>query len=649
MLPNFSTQDPNLQKDITWLQAIKVTWRRLRRYPFALVAVVLLAIGVALSEGLSVGLVLPFLESIRGEQTSSVLSNTPVGALTPYFASMSTEAKIRAIAVALLIFQGARSIMTYLHLRLGLWLQTKIDMDLRAAVFDQLLRVGLGFIHKEKLGHLFTVLNNYTGNSAAVALNLVNMVPPVVILALYVGLLLSISWQLTLLAIAMAGVTAGLMGRVIRLLRHRGRLFNQAAVRLNHLGFESLSAMRVLRLFAREDYARERFAEGLDDFRHQTYARGSLQSLVSPLFTVSNVLVLALLLIAATLVLERDDQVWVELTVIFMVVLFRLMGPTSVLNNSRAVITSLLPALQSMLEFLQRQDKQFLPEGQTEFAGLKEAIRIHGVSMRYSPTEPDVLSDVSFDIPKGKLTAIVGASGSGKSTLVSLLARLYDPVSGGISADGADLRDFKSSTWRRRVGVVSQDTFLFNDTIRTNIRFGRLDATDEEVVAAAEEANAHGFITGMQEGYDTIVGDRGVRLSGGEAQRVAIARAILADADLLILDEATSSLDTEAERLVQEAIDQVTEQRTVLAIAHRLSTIRDADNIVVLEDGRVVEQGTHNELVARRRRYWHYVQLQDLETGGRSRVDGHRDFSAEREGPVERPQEAPHEERAQTP
>ena len=222
------------------------------------------------------------------------------------------------------------------------------------------------------------------------------------------------------------------------------------------------------------------------------------------------------------------------------------------------------------------------------------------------------------------MTAIVGGSGSGKSTLISLLARLYDPTEGNIIVDGMDLKEYKSSTWRGRMGVVSQDTFLFNDTLGSNIRFGKLDANDREIEAAAHKANAHDFTLEMPDGYETILGDRGIRLSGGQAQRVAIARAILVDPEVLMLDEATSSLDTEAEQLVQGAIDRVAGQRTVVVVAHRLSTIRDADNIIVLEHGELVEQGRHEELIAKRGRYWHYVQLQNL-TPGKIDVDPEND------------------------
>ncbi len=616
MHADFKTEDPRRTEGISTFAGMKYVGKRLLRHKYTLGAVLVLSIGVALAEGLSLGLVLPFLESIRGEGSSSTVSDTPAGILIPFFEDLSTVAKIRTIAIALFLIQGTKSIMMYLSTRLEIRLQIKVERDFRIGVFEHLLRAGMGFIYKEKLANLFTILHNFTGNSANLARTMVSTIPYITTLTLYVVLLLTISWELTLVAIGMAGLTTVMMGRLTGQLRVWGSKYNQAAVRLNHVGLESLSAMRLIRLFAREDYTRERFIHGVDDLQQQAYGRSSLQALVSPLFAASNVLVLALLLVAATFIFQQDDTAWVELAVIFMVVLFRLMGPTSNLNSARARIAGYIPALQSMIEFFRNEDKQFLPEGAAEFKQLRDGIELERVSFRYSSTDSYVLKDVSFAIPKGKMTAIVGASGSGKSTLVSLLARLYDPTEGCLAVDGVDLKDYKSSTWRRRVGVVSQDTFLFNDTLRSNIRFGRLDATDEEIEDAARKANAHQFTLDMPDGYETMLGDRGIRLSGGEGQRVAIARAILAEPELLILDEATSALDTEAERLVQEAIDRVTEQRTVVAVAHRLSTIREADNIVVLEKGEVVEQGTHDELIAKRGRYWHFVRLQDLGPDG---------------------------------
>ena len=612
MHKDFEGQYPEMEKGISWSKAAAYIWPTLRRYPVRLSAVLVLGVGVAVSEGLSIALIVPFIESLREKGSSSLATNSPIAFLMPIFEDMATNNKIRVIALMLLVFQSTKALMIYLSSRTALGLQIRIDKAQRLAVFDDLLAAGLGFIHREKLADFFTILNNFTGQVGSTTMLALAAVPLVATTTLYMAVLFMMSWQLTIIALSMATLSTFIMTGLTKRMRIYGSRVNRAAVRLNHIGFESLSSMRIIRLFAREDYVSARFEDGVRDLQRHAYAKGKTQTLVGPLYQATNVFALAMLLVVATLVLQREAEFWISLILVFMVVLFRLMGPTSGLNNTRIQIAGLLPSVHSVIEYFERQDKEYLPEGSTVFGHLHEGIRIENVSFRYIDEEAEVLSDLSFDIPKGKMTAIVGASGSGKSTLISLLSRLYDPTGGRIVVDGLDLKDYKSKTWRRKVGVVSQDTFLFNDTLRANILFGRLDATDSEIDEAARKANAHQFTMEMADGYETLLGDRGVRLSGGEAQRVAIARAMLSNPDVLILDEATSSLDTEAERVVQEAIDRATEDRTVVAVAHRLSTIRDADNIVVLEYGRVVEQGTHDELIAKQGRYWHYVRLQDL-------------------------------------
>jgi subfamily B ATP-binding cassette protein MsbA len=262
-----------------------------------------------------------------------------------------------------------------------------------------------------------------------------------------------------------------------------------------------------------------------------------------------------------------------------------------------------------MHALLRTDDKPYLPEGERRAASLEKAITFDHVDFSYEPGEP-VLHDVCIQIERGKTTALVGGSGAGKSTLVDLIPRLYDPDTGTIRYDGIDIREFTLASLRSRMAVVSQSTFIFNDTVRANIAYGRPDATEAEIRAAAEQANATGFIREMSDGFDTLLGDRGIRVSGGQRQRIAIARAILQDPEILILDEATSSLDSISEQLVQESLERLMAGRTVIAIAHRLSTIENADWVVVLEDGRVVEQGPYDALLQKREHLWSYHSIQ---------------------------------------
>jgi ATP-binding cassette subfamily B protein/subfamily B ATP-binding cassette protein MsbA len=266
--------------------------------------------------------------------------------------------------------------------------------------------------------------------------------------------------------------------------------------------------------------------------------------------------------------------------------------------------------MERVNEILQPDDKEWTRVGGKTFKSLAEKIEFEEVTLRYTPDQAPALRNLNFVMPRGSVTALVGSSGAGKSSIADLLTGLYDPTEGRITIDGVDLQKYSLVSWRENLGVVSQDTFVFNDPIIENIRYGKPEATEAEIIAATKAAQAHDFIMELPQGYQTVVGERGYRLSGGQRQRLALARAILKQPEVMILDEATSALDSQSERLVQQALAMFQEDRTVLVVAHRLSTITGADQILVLEQGEIVERGTHQELLNRGERYTHYWQLQ---------------------------------------
>ena len=318
------------------------------------------------------------------------------------------------------------------------------------------------------------------------------------------------------------------------------------------------------------------------------------------------------LLFLGTFFLPAESTGWLGRMIIFLLIVFRLLTPATAVNRMYSEIWNTLPALESVFKFLKTEDKQLMENGNVKFTALKEGIQFDHVTFRYSDLGNPALDDVTFSIPKGEVTAIVGVSGSGKSTIINLIARLYDCSEGRILLDQTDLREFDIPTWRQSLAVVSQDTLLYNDSLMSNLKFANADATDEEAMHAAELAELHQFVEELPEGYDTHIGDNGVRLSGGQQQRIAIARALLTNPDLLILDEATSALDSNTESSIQLALDSFGKDRTVVIAAHRLATICNADNIIVLKEGKVIEQGTHAKLMLQSGLYRELVTKQDL-------------------------------------
>jgi subfamily B ATP-binding cassette protein MsbA len=313
-------------------------------------------------------------------------------------------------------------------------------------------------------------------------------------------------------------------------------------------------------------------------------------------------------------IFQNQLEVLSAIMVTYLVLLSRLLPYISQLNSARNQLARVSASIDIVYDLLRRDNKGFMQNGALRFQGLQQGIKFKGVSFTYPGSEDQVLANITLNLPKGTTLALVGSSGAGKSTLADLLPRFFDPTQGSIQIDGEDLRHYDIATIRKAMGVVSQDTFLFNNTVRYNIAYGRLEATDEEIISAAKRANAYGFIMQLPQGLDTMIGDRGIMLSGGQRQRLAIARALLQNPEILVLDEATSALDTVSERLVQQALDELSRDRTTLVIAHRLSTVQNADQIAVMDKGRVAELGTHQDLLIKGGLYSKLCSLQ-FDTG----------------------------------
>jgi subfamily B ATP-binding cassette protein MsbA len=496
------------------------------------------------------------------------------------------------------------------------YLQAETEGDLRRGIFRQFMTMSYAQVRQYKVGDLASH-NEHVPQLGVTFERLNRIISQLLLLAAYVLVLFWLSWPMTLAAVIALILLSSSLRRLNLRVRRIAHKYKEANVTLSARTVEFLHGLRLIRSFARDDYAIERIGTAID--QSVVARRRSLIWLaaISPVIDSVAVIGVALFLLSAFLLLGSQAQQALPRLATFLFVLYRLTPRVSVINKNWGLISSTWPFIERIADVLRTDDKEYLPNGQRPFTKLQEAIEFRNVSLHYNTTDRPAVHGLSFTIPRGQMVALVGESGAGKSTSIDLLLRLFDPTAGQILVDGVNLREFEVGSWREQIGVVSQDTFILNASIRDNLAFGRLDASDAEIEAAARAAHAHEFIMALSNGYQTVVGDQGYSLSGGQRQRLAIARAILRSPQILILDEATSELDSSSERIIQQALDQLRNQRTVLAVAHRLSTIARADQILVLERGQLIEQGTHAELLALNGRY---AQLWQIQSGTEQKV-----------------------------
>lgn len=433
---------------------------------------------------------------------------------------------------------------------------------------------------------------------------------PFLIIGYFVALL-SISPRLTLYTLVLIPVAGMAVSVVARKIRKWARKTQQSLGKINGTLDETLSGMRIIKAFGAAVYVRNRFAAEVQKFAKQSFNIAMKSNLSAPISEILGVGVLVVVLvIGGKQVLGNDAELGAATFIGFLVIFSQLLNPAKAISVASGKVSRGISAAERVFELIDLTPKIKDKSNAQTVSGLNQCISFHGVSFSFSGQQ--VLHQVNFHIPKGKTIALVGPSGSGKSTIADLICRFYDPGSGAISWDGVNLKDLTQESFRAQIGMVSQEAILFNDTVAANIAFGHDTMSKEEIIMAAKIANAHDFIQALPEGYDAVIGERGNALSGGERQRLTIARAILKDPQLLILDEATSSLDAKSEEMVQEALIRVMKGRTCLIIAHRLSTVQWVDEILVLENGKIIEQGSHVQLVEKNGLYNQLTTLQSF-------------------------------------
>ncbi|MFV1987444.1 MAG: ABC transporter ATP-binding protein [Gemmatimonadota bacterium] len=556
----------------------------------------------AMLDAFGILLLIPFLRSLfemgpifpdGGRNLAERLIDSVVGG---FIGDAEGLAALRLVSLVLVGVMLLKNLCLYVSRVFSIRVEEFFARDMRNALQSHLQRLPLAFFGEEKSGQIIARVESDTREARLVPMGVAKGVGHAASTVAHVAALLFLSWRLTIVALALIPVIVLSLRPILRRLRagyrrafdHRGEVTSALQ--------ETLAGIRLVKSSGAEAFESRRFSERSDEFARATIRSQMTAQLASPLSEVlSTLAAIAMIWVGAGVVLGSGG-LGPDQFLAFVTLALRTVSPVKALSQTPTQIHQGLAAADRFFEVLDREPE---PSGGTlEAAGLERDIVFEGVTFSYGADRP-VLHDIDLTIERGEIVALVGPSGSGKSTLVDLILRFADPLMGRIRWDGNDIRDFSLESLRRQVGLVSQDTIIFHDTVEANVAYGCGSASREEIRAAARAAHADEFIEGLSEGYRTLLGDRGVRLSGGQRQRIGVARAVLRDAPILILDEATSALDAASEQLIQEALTELFRGRTVVIIAHRLSTVREADRIVVLDAGRIAEQGTHDELITR--------------------------------------------------
>lgn len=583
--------------------------RELKFFPKIIILALVFTLLSAAFQGVGIGFVLTFLQSLTEPDAAPVRSG--IDWIDTYILGIGLPEleRVYRVSTALFISTILQAIFTGLSTFYSGIAQSQLVLQIQLRIFQHLKSLDLSYFTQTKSGDLVNGITTEASELKNVFDTISFIIIRSSILAVYLVSMLWISWQLTIIIAFLFPLISLCMARLFAMIRAASFEMTKARSKYTSRAIEFINGIRTVQVSAAQDFEYEKIRESALDVFKAEISSCSTRAIVEPVpETVVMTLVIVIMLFCFQFLMPSGNfQVASLLTLLFIII--RTLPIVRQLNNAKGKVNKYQGSVEATEALLESHGKSFFKNGYREFKGLQREIKFESVDFSYVTDRP-VIQGINLEIQRGQMVAFVGSSGAGKSTLADLLPRFYDPTCGRILIDGIDLREIEIASFRRKMSVVSQDTFIFNSTVRANIAYSLDDVGDEAILDAARMANAFDFIQELPEGLDTQLGDRGVLLSGGQRQRIAIARALLRDPEILILDEATSALDSVTERLIQESIEKLAVGRTVIAIAHRLSTIARADQVVVLEKGQILEQGTYQELLDKKERFWQYHQMQ---------------------------------------
>lgn len=601
-----------MANEITTSRSILALLKKIHIHPGYFAVPIFLSIGAATFEGVGMGLLIPMLSGFLSKDYSFIKTVPILGRVVALLPLTITSSDKMLFLVLLGIFVAVillKNILRYSASVSMSYLGTRTTHHLRKQVFNAYLDFGKLYFDQTSIGHHSIVLSQFTTEALQPLLNIDRFFHAIFSITAYLVVMCAISWKLTLVCIPLFAVLHFGVRRLIAVIRRLSRLSAERASDSGKKVIEILSTITLVKAFNTEEQERQHYTEISDERGRLEYRTNILRQLIGPLQETITLFAALLLLSGMLYLLVLDGQTTAPSFLVYFYLVLNISNKFGVFSGFQSNLANASGPVREVMQVFETAGKCVVPEGSKKFPGLRSSIEFKHLDFSYSG-DRKILKSLSFAVEKNAATALVGPTGAGKTTIINLLLRFYDCPPGSILLDGGDIRSFSSASLRSHMAVVSQDTLLLHDTLRHNIVYGQESVSEKELMEAVRMARLGDYVRSLPQGLETLIGDRGVKLSGGEKQRVSIARALLKKADILILDEATSSLDSETEKLVQEAIDEVIRGKTAIVIAHRLSTIKNANKIVVIDQGTCVEEGTHEDLIKREGLFYRLWQEQ---------------------------------------